>query len=362
MRAGCFLMEGILQRILISAAFIAMLSGCGGNVTGNSAGNAAAPMAEKSAYNIDKVSLPGEGRGDYITVDADARRLYVTHTSQVHILDLDTLKPLAAVKGLDGAHGVALDAGAGHGFVSDGNTNSVKMFDLTSGKVLKSIPVGKKPDSILRDPATGNIFVFNGDSESVSVVDPAKAAVIGTVKLPNGPEFSQSDGKGKVWANMEEGNAIAEIDAKSMTLVRTIKLDGCEGPAPLAFDTVNHRLFSGCGNKTMVVTDPDAGKVVARVPVGGDPDGIVFDADKKRIFVANRDKTWTIIAQEGPDSYSVAETLPIDEYAKTVGLDPKTHRVFSSTADLVWPPAVPGKKHLPDAKSGTFRLLVVSEK
>jgi DNA-binding beta-propeller fold protein YncE len=161
---------------------------------------------------------------------------------------------------------------------------------------------------------------------------------------------------------MEEGNDIAEIDAKAMKLIRTIKLNGCEGPAPLAFDAVNRRLFSGCGNKTMVVTDADAGKVVAAVPIGGDPDGIVFDADKKRIFVANRDKTWTIIAQNGPDNYAVAETLPIDEYAKTVGLDTETHRVFSSTADLVWPPAVPGKKHLPDAKSGTFRLLVVSEK
>ncbi|WP_299427458.1 YncE family protein [Sphingomonas bacterium] len=351
-----------MRKLMFSVAVIALLAGCKGTMTGNSADNAAADAGD-SAYRVERVSLPGEGRGDYVTVDADGRRLYVTHTTQVHILDLDTLKPLSAVTGLDGAHGVALDTAAGHGFISDGNSNSVKVFDLATGKILKSIPVGTKPDSILRDPASGNIFVFNGDSEDVSVIDPAKGAVVATIKLPNGPEFSQADGKGKVWANMEEGNDIAEIDTKTNKLIRTIALTGCDGPAPLAFDPINRRLFSGCGNKTMVVTDADTGKVVASVPVGGDPDGIVFDADKKRIFVANRDKTWTIITQTGADSYSVAETLSIDEYAKTVGLDPKTHRVFSSTADLEWPPKpTDGKKWLPNAKSGTFRLMVVSEK
>jgi len=354
-------MEGILQKLMISAAAFALLAGCGGKATSGNASDAAS--APKTTYAIDKVSLPGEGRGDYVTVDADGRRLYVTHTTQVHILDLDSLKQLATVPGLDGAHGVALDVAGKHGFVSDGNTNSVKEFDLATGKVVKSIAVGTKPDSILHDGATGNIFVFNGDSSDVSVIDPAKGAVIGTIKLPAGPEFSQSDNKGKIWVNMEESSSIAEIDAKGMKLIRTIKLDGCDGPAPLAFDAVNRRLFSGCGNKTMVVTDADAGKVVASVPVGGDPDGIVFDSDKKRIFVANRDKTWTIIAQNGADSYAVDQTLPIDEYAKTVGLDPKTHRVFSSTADLIWPPKpTDGKKWLPNAKPGSFRLLVVSEK
>lgn len=355
-----------MHKLMFSAAMIALLAGCGGNAGGNSATNAsadnAAVAAGDSAYSIDRVSLPGEGRGDYVTVDADGRRLYVTHSTQVHILDLDTLKPIATVTGLKAAHGVAID-GAGHGFVTDGESNAVVMFDPATGKVLKSIPVGKKPDSILREASTGNIFAFDGDSEEVSVIDPTKGAVIGTIKLPNGPEFSQTDGKGKVWVNLEEGNAIAEIDAKTMKLVRTIKLDGCDGPAPLMFDPVNRRLFSGCGNKVMVVTDADAGKVVASVPVGGDPDGIQFDADKKRIFVANRDKTWTVISQDSADKYSVVETMPIDEYAKTVGLDPKTHRLFSSTADLVWPPKpTDGKKWLPNAKSGTFRLLVISEK
>jgi YVTN family beta-propeller protein len=339
---------------MMSAACVALATGAG------FAESKAKPAA--GGYTVTRLGLPGEGRGDYVTVDAAARRLYVTHTSAVHILDLDTLKPIATVEGLDGAHGVAIDTLGGHGFVSDGNTNSVKMFDLATGKVLASIPVGEKPDSILRDPASGKILAFNGDSEDVSVIDPATATVTATIKLPSGPEFSQADGKGKVWANMEETSSIVEIDTPTMKVSRTFRLTGCDGPAPLAFDPVHRRLFSGCGNKVMVVTDADSGKVVASVPVGGDPDGIVFDSVRKRVIVANRDKTWTIVAQNGANAYTVARTLPIDEYAKTVGLDPRTHRLFSSTADLIWPPAVPGKKHLPDAKSGTFRLIVVSEK
>ncbi len=350
-----------MRKLLMSAACAAILAGChGAGASDNSAVANAADVANVTAFTIDKVPLPGEGRGDYLTVDNDARRLYVTHSSQVHILDLDTLKPIATVTGLKAAHGVAL--AGGHAYVSDGDQNGVVEFDPATGKVLKLIPTGKKPDSILHDAASGMIWAFDGDSEEASVIDPAKGAVIKTIKLPNGPEFSQTDNQGKIWVNMEEGNDIGVLDARTMTLTGTIKLPGCDGPAPLAFDPANRVLFSGCGNKVMTVTDADSGKVLTTVPVGGDPDGITFDPVRKRIYVANRDGGWTIIDQVDKGHYSVNQTLKIDEYAKTVALDPKTHRVFSSTADLVWPAAVPGKKHLPNAKPGSFRLMVVSEK
>lgn len=350
-----------MRKLIISASMIAMLAACqkAPETTPTVAGSE--PSSE-SAYSISKVSLPGEGRGDYLFVDSQARRLYVTHGAALHILDVDTLKPVAEVDGLKYAHGVALDTARGHGFVTDGELQAVVMFDLATGKSLKVIPAGKKPDSILFDPASGKILAFNGDSEDVSVIDPATAKVVSTIKLPNGPEFSQTDGKGKVWVNMEEGNDIGVIDTKTMKLTGTIPLDGCEGPAPLAFDPANRVLFSGCGNKIMTVTDADTGKVLTTVPIGGDPDGIAFDPERKTIFVANRDGAWTIVKQDGKEKYSVAETMPIDEYAKTVTVDPKTHRAFSSTADLVWPKPTPGKKLLPDAKSGTFRLMVVTPK
>jgi DNA-binding beta-propeller fold protein YncE len=315
---------------------------------------------QAGSISIAKISLPGDGRGDYLTADTSANRLFVTHSRVVHVLDLKTLKPVAEVTGLTTAHGVAVDA-KGHAFVTDGDSNSVIEFDPADGRVLKRIGVGKKPDSILFDPASSRIMAFDGDSEEVSVIDPATGEVVTTIKLPNAPEFSQTDGRGHVYVNLEEGNAVAVIDTTKMVLDRLIPLSGCDGPAPLALDSKNRRLFSGCGNNVMVVTNADSGKVLASVPIGGDPDGIVYDAGTKRIFVANRDGGWTIVGQVSADNYRVERTLKIDEYAKTLALDPATHRVFSSTADLVWPPAVPGKKHLPNAKPGTFRLLVVSQ-
>lgn len=319
------------------------------------------PASGANPLTIRRVSLPGEGRGDYLLADPANEHLFVTHTGLVHVLDLKTLKPLAVVAGLTAAHGVALDQ-YGRAYVSDGKSDSVIAFDPATGRELHRIHVGKGPDSILFDPASSRIFAFNGESEDVSVVDPATSAVVGTIKLPNAPEFSQTDGQGHVYVNLEEGNAVAVIDSKKLALDHLIPLKGCDGPAPLALDRANRRLFSGCGNNVMVVTDADSGKIVASVTIGGDPDGIVYDSGTKRIFVANRDGGWTIVHQADANNYNVEQTLKIDEYAKTVALDPTTHRVFSSSADLVWPPAVPGKKHLPNAKSGTFRLIIVSQR
>lgn len=313
-----------------------------------------------TALSIARVPLPGDGRGDYLMVDGPSGRLFVTHSKVVHILDLATLQPVATVTGLTAAHGVALDA-AGHGYVSDGNSDSVIEFDPATGAQIARIAVGKKPDSILFDPASARIMAFDGESEEISVIDPAKTAVVATIKLPHGPEYAQTDGQGHVYVNMEEGNAIAVIDSRKMALDHVIALTGCDGPAPLALDAANRRLFSGCGNHVMVVADADTGKIVSSVPVGNDPDGIVFDPGTHRIFVANRDGSWTIVDQLGADLYRVGQTLKIDEYAKTVAIDRATHRIFSSTAELVWLPTVAGKKHLPNAKPGTFRLLVVSQ-
>lgn len=329
--------------------------------------SAASPISHRAAqtrgsvFGVKAIPLQGEGRGDFLTADPPANRLYVTHLGRVHILDLGTLKEVAEVSGLTDAHGVAIDQSSGHAFVTDSGPNVVVMFDPATGKKLNSIPAGAKPDAILADPASGKIFAFNGEGSDATVVDPKSAQAVGRVKLPSNPESPQTDGKGKIWVTLGDADAIAEIDARSMKFVRSMRLPGCDDPAPLAFDAANRVLFTGCANKVMTVTDARTGKLLAKVPIGADPDGIVFDPARKRIFVANRDGGWTIVDQRTKDQYSVNQTLKIDPYAKTVAIDPITHRVFSSTADLVWPKRQPGQKYLPTGKPGTFRLLVVSE-
>lgn len=348
-----------MRTMLVATALAFTVAGCnqGASEVGN---NSAAAADAPTEFQIEKVSLPGEGRGDYVFADPDARRLYVTHQAVVHILDLDSLKSVGTVTGLKKAHGVAL--AGGKGFASDGDGNSVIVFDPATGKTTKTIAGGKNPDSILFDQPSGMVFVFNGTSKDVSVIDPAKEAVVKTIPVGDKPEFSRSDGKGHVYFNMEDEHAIGVIDTKTLTIATKYVLPDCEGPAALGLDEANRRLFSSCGNGELKVVDADSGKVVAKLPVGEDPDGIAYDPAKKRVYVAARDGGWTIVDQQGADAYSVDQVLKIDAYAKTTAFDPKTGRVFSSTADLEWPKPTPGKKLLPDAKSGTFRLMVVSQK
>lgn len=348
-------------------AALAALAGASGDAdaikisNSASSGQQAGSATHRSEVDVRKILLPGEGRGDYITVDVPGRRLYVTHTARVHILNLDTLAPVGEIAGLKAAHGVAIDHHSGHGFVTDGDQNAIVMFDLATGKAIKTIPSqGKKPDSIAFDNVTRRVFAFNSESATAVVIEPASGKVVGSVKTPEGPEFSLADGKGNIFVNIDAANAIARIDAKSMKLVRLMKLSGCDGPAPLAYDAADNIFFTGCGNGVMDVVDGGTGRTISTIKVGSDPDGIVFDPQRKRVVVANRDASWTIIRQSGRNRYHVEKTLKIDEYAKTLGLDPTTHRLFSSTADLIWPKRESGKKYLPTAKSGTFRLLVVA--
>ena len=345
-----------MRRLLFTSAIVLGLAAC----HFSDVSSTQTEQAPQTKLQIERVSLPGDGRGDFITVDSRSKRIYVTHSGRVHILDLNSLKELAEVSGLRATHGVAVDDSSGHAFVTDGDQNSVIMFDPESGRILKRIPAGKKPDSILFDDISKKVLAFNGESGDVTVIDPARGTVVKDLKLPNNPESAKGDGKGNVWVTMEDADAIAQIDTKAMKFVRSIPLAGCEGPAPLGFDPANRVLFAGCANKVMMMTDADSGKILTSVPIGSDPDGIVFDAAKKRIYVANRDGEWTIVDQRTKDRYSIEQSLKIDQYAKTAALDPAGHRVFSSTADLVWPKPTPGKKLLPNAKPGSFRLIVVT--
>jgi YVTN family beta-propeller protein len=345
------------MRNSVIAACTALLAFLGiAGVGGHEAAIGSSPA--RTPYRITRVPLPGDGRGDYILADARARRLYVTHSASIHILDLDTLRTIGEVTGLSKAHGVAI--AGGKGFASDGPANAVIVFDPSTGRTLSRIAAGRNPDSILFDRPSGMVFVFNGGSQDVTVIDPASERIVRTIALGDKPETARSDGRGRIFVNLEDQHAIAVIDARAGTVVARYVLADCEGPAALEFDPASRRLFSSCGNGVMKVVDADSGRIVASLPVSRDPDGISFDRARRRIYVAGRDGRWTIIDQSGPDRYAVNRILPVDEYAKTTALDPRTGRVFSSTADLVWPPAAPGSEVLPNARPGSFRLVVVS--
>jgi len=311
--------------------------------------NAMAPVAPR--FDIDRVRLSGEGGGGGLTVDSDARRLYVTHAAAVHVLDLTSLAPLFKVEGLHAAHGVALDPVRGHGFVSDGSLNGVVMFDLADGKAITTIPAGKNPDSIVHDTASGLVFVANRASSDLSVIDPAKARVIRTIRLPNAPGSSQADGQGRLWVTLSRGDAIAEIDSRTMSVRRIFRLAGCEKPGPLAFDPSNRLLFAGCtGNAALAMVDADSGRVVATARTEGEPGDIAFDDAKDRLFVASRKGRWTIIDQIDRTRYAQDQILAVDDGAGTVSVDPRTHRAFSSAGGLA------------GSSTGRFRLIAISEK
>ena len=347
-----------MNRLSTFAAVAIALAGCGRPATPGSA-EAAVGTIRPVEFRIDRISLPGDGGGDYVLADSETRRLFVTHSSVIHILDLDTFAPIASVTGLRKAHGVAL--ASGKGFASDGGGNAIVVFDPSSGRIRRRIRAGQNPDSILFDRASGMIFVFNGASKDISVVDPVEEAIVKTIPLNDKPELSGADGKGRVYFTMEREHAIGVIDTRTGTLSTKFVLPDCEGPAALAVDANNDRLFSTCGNGAMKVVDAATGKVLAEVPVGEDPDGIVYDPVARRVLVAARDGAWTVVDQLDADRYVLNQVLKIDRYAKTLAFDPKTRRLFSSTADLVWPRKEAGKKQLPEAKPGTFRLMVITE-
>jgi len=293
-----------------------------------------ASVFAESGYKITKkVPIPGQGGWDYLTVDEAARRLYVSHGSQVEVLDLDTNSVVGTIPDTKGVHGIAIAPELGRGFISNGGTSTVTIFDLKTLKKLGEVPTGKKPDAIIYDAATSQVFAFNGDSDSATVITAADGKVAGTIDLGGGPEFAASDGTGFVFDNLEEQSLVLKIDARKRTVEQRWKTAPCESPSSMAMDRPNHRLFIGCRNKVMAVLDSDSGKVIASLPIGDHVDATAFDPDSQLIFFSNGEGSISVIHQDSPDKYSVVDTVKTLPRAKTMALDPKTHQLFLSTAE-----------------------------
>jgi len=310
-----------------------------------------------------RISFPGEGGWDYLIADSANRQLYVSHNTQVEVVDLDSQKPIATITGLSHIHGIAIADDLNRGFISDGGDNVVAIFDLKSHAVLQKVKVGTNPDGILYDPSSKHVFVFNGRSQDVTAIDAASGKVVGTVALGGKPEFPVSDGKGNVYVNIEDKSEIVQLNPSTLRVEKRWPLAPCEEPSGLAMDASTKRLFSVCDNQKMAVVNADSGKVVAMVVIGNGPDATIYDADKKLVFSSNgQDGTLTVVKQDSADKYSVVETVPTEKSARTMALDTKTHQIYLSAAQFDLPPAPTADNPHPRPKvvPNTFHVLVVS--
>jgi YVTN family beta-propeller protein len=280
-----------------------------------------------------KIPIAGQGSWDYLAVDEGGRRLYVSHGTQVEVLDADSGAIVGKIENTPGVHGIAIAPELGRGFVSNGQSSTVTIFDLKTLKTIAKVPTGKKPDAIIYDPATARVFAFNGDSNSATAIQAADGKVAGTVDLGGGPEFAVADGSGYVYDNLEDESLVLKINALSLKVEERWPTAPCASPSSMAMDRANRRLFIGCRSKIMAVMNADTGQVIATLPIGDHVDATAFDPDLRLVFNSNGEGTVTVIHQDSPDKYSVAETVKTLPRAKTMALDPKTHKLFLSTAE-----------------------------
>jgi outer membrane protein assembly factor BamB len=302
-------------------------------------------------------NVGGDGSWDYIVPDPPNHRLFIGRQNRVMVVDENTGSLLGEVTGVNGAHGVAIAGPTGHGFATAGQDASVIMFDLKSFKALGKIPAAEDADAIIYDDASKHVFTFNGDAHSSTVIDPIAGSRITEIPLGGKPEYGASAGDGKVYANLTDTSEIVEIDATTASVVRRWPTTPCKQPVSMAIDTSHHRLFSGCRSGVMAVSDYQAGKVVATAPIGTGVDGTGYDPSSDDAFASNADGTLTVVHQDSPDQYAVAQTLQTAPGSRNLGLDPTNHRIYLA-AGKFGPAPANGRGRGP-LLPGSFSLLVV---
>ena len=290
--------------------------------------------ASGPGYKVIKTyKLGGDGGWDYLTLDNSGERLYISRATRVMVVDVNSGKQVGEIADTPGVHGVALVPELGKGFTSNGRENTVSIFDLKTLKTLRKVNVGENPDAIIYDPASKRVFTFNGRSHDATVIDADKGTVVGTIKLEGKPEFAVSDEKGEVFVNIEDKNQVDALDSNKLEEKAHWSLAPCDGPSGLAMDRKNRRLFSGC-DKLMAIVDADSGKLVSQLPICDGVDATAYDDDSHLAFASCGDGKLTVIREESPDKFSVAETVDTQKGARTMALDPKSHKLYTVTANF----------------------------
>lgn len=323
----------------------------------------AGAVPTKSYHLVKKLTLGGEGRWDYLTLDSAARRLYITRTTRVTVLNVDTGSVVGEIPNTTGVHGVAIAPELGLGFTSNGRDATSTIFSLKTLKILGKVKTGLNPDAIVYDPFSRRVFTFNGKSKSATVFDAKTAKVLGNIELGGNPEFAVTDGEGQVYVNLESTNQLLTLDASSLKIKTKSPLTPCSEPTGLSMDVRHRRLFVGCQNSLMAVVDADSGNIKATLPIGKGNDATAFDPSTALAFSSNGEGSLTVVHQDSKDKYSVVDNVATKKGARTMALDIKTHNIFLATADFESAPApLPGQPYTrPKIVPNTFTILIFGQ-
>ena len=321
--------------------------------------------APADGYHVVKtIKLGGDGFWDYVLADSANRRLYIARSNRVTVVDMDSEKVVGEILNISGTHGVAVIPEFNRGYITSGKDNTVRVFDLKTLKQTDSLNGGKKPDAVVYDPFSKKVFAFNNSGTTATVIDAEKAVVAGEVELGGAPEFAAADGKGKLFVNLEDKSEIVAVDTATLKATAHWTLAPGAAPTGLALDAEHHRLFSGCNeSKTMVVVDSESGKIVASLPIGAGVDAVVFDAASQNAFASNGDGTLTVVHEDDPATFKVAQTVTTAPGARTCTLDAKTHQIWLITAVLKPAPddKVEQNRQHKVLDAGSFSIVIVGK-
>lgn len=309
---------------------------------------------------LKEIPIGGEGGWDYLAVDQYARRLYVTHATRIVVIDIDKDVVAGEITNTPGVHGFAIAPELQRGFSSNGRENKASIVDLKTLGTVAKVDTGENPDAILYETGQQEVYTFNGRGKSATVFDPRSGKVLATIPLSGKPEFAAANPRARrVYCNIEDQSEVAVIDTQTHKVVATWPIAPGAGASGMAFDGQHRRLFLGCGNRMMVMMDSANGKVVDKVPIGQGVDACKFDRGTQLAFASCGDGTVTIAHEDSPDKLTVVQTLKTEPRARTMALDPRTHRIYLASAKFEPAPAQSGgKKQRPNVIAGSFKVLV----
>jgi hypothetical protein len=315
---------------------------------------------QATGYHITKTFHIKSGGGyDYLTVDSASNRLYVSHGTQVNVINKVTGDSIGVIKSQKDVHGIALVTGLGKGYITNGSANSVIVFDLKTLKVLRHVPAGEFADGILYDDFSKKIITCNGKSKNMTVIDPATDKAVATISLTGWPEAAASDGKGRIYVNNAEKSEIEVIDASTFKVILNWPIAPGKSASGLAIDRSSMRLFAGCDNKLLVVMDAKNGNVITTLPIGEECDAVGFDSKLQTVYSSNGEGTLTIVKEVSANKFTVVQNLKTKKGARTQAVDQVSHTLYVPNGEFE--PKKTGDFR-PKIKPGTFQVLVVNPK